>query len=55
MACSRVEINTAEVVAYGVELVIVFGEGLCRAEIERTSIGREHGIGLIDSVLLQKG
>ena len=53
MACSWVEINTAEVVAYGVELVIVFGKSLCRAEIERASIGREHGIGLVDSVLLQ--
>lgn len=55
MACSWVEINTTEIVTDGVELVIAFGERLGCTEIERTPVGREDGIGLIDSVLLQKG
>ena len=50
-----VEIDAAEVIVDGVELMTAFREGAGRTEIERTAIGREHGIGLIDRVIFEQG
>ena len=50
-----VEIDAAEVIADGVELMIAFWEGAGGTEIERTAVGREDRIGLIDRLLLEKG
>ena len=51
----RVEIDAAEVVVDGVELVTVFGECAGGTEIERTPVGREHREGLVNGVLLEQG
>ena len=54
-SCGRVEIDAAEVIADGVELMTALGQGAGRTEIERAAVGREDGEGLIDRVLLEKG
>ena len=50
-----IEIDTAEIIADGVQCMNTLGESLCRTIIERTTISREDGEGLIDGVLLEQG
>ena len=50
-----VEVDTAEIIADGVELMISFWQGSGRTEIERTAISREDRECLIDRILLEKG
>ena len=44
----RIEIDAAEIIADGVELMVVLWESAGGTEIERTAIGRKYGISLID-------
>ena len=52
---SGVEIDTAEVITDGVELMVAFRECAGSTEEERTAVGREDGKCLVDGVLLEKG
>ena len=52
---ARTEVNAKEVIADGVELMTPLRESASCTELERTAIGREDRISLIDGVILEQG
>ena len=54
-ACCGIEIDAAEIIADGVELMIALRECTGRTEIKRPTVSRKDGVGLIDGILLEQG
>ena len=55
VACSGIEIDATQVIADRIQLMITLWQGAGSTEIERTAVGRENRISLIDRFLLEKG